>query len=130
MYPLSLNFLGSESGSKLVILDALDYSPFPVKRIFMILNCSKGEKRGCHSHLECWQGILVIRGSISVKTIHKNRTSPDYSYLFPGQVMKVVPHSTWLEIDILEDKTDILVLASHHFLESDYIRDFQKFLES
>ena len=101
--------------------------PFDVKRIYYLYDVPGGEDRGGHAHIELTQLIVAASGSFDVllndginkKIVTLNR--PDYGLL-------VVP-GIWRELMEFSSGGICLVLASHIYNESDYIRNIEKFKE-
>jgi hypothetical protein len=85
-----------------------------------------GAERGGHAHRTLRQLIIAASGSFDVvlddgherERIHLNRSSSGL-YLAP---------MVWREIDNFSGGSVCLVLASAHFDESDYIRDYSDYL--
>ena len=101
-------------------------SLFTVKRIYYLYDVPNLVTRGGHAHKNLSQLILPINGSfdihiddsISQKCIRLD--SSDKKSLF-------FPPGIWRELDNFTKGSICLVLASEKYLESDYIRDYQKF---
>jgi hypothetical protein len=108
------------------IVEGLKNLPFEPSRVFYLYDIPAGESRGAHSHKECQQFIIAASGSFEVsmddgvnkKTIVLNR--PYYGlHITPG---------IWAYEMNFSSGAICLVLASHRFSESDYIRDYIEFL--
>jgi UDP-2-acetamido-3-amino-2,3-dideoxy-glucuronate N-acetyltransferase len=114
-------------GGRLLAMNNLDSLPFSIKRIFVISDTEEKEIRGGHAHKECWQALIVTDGLAKInwvkhKTLKMHEMKLDWSLgIF------IIPPLTWIDIQILQDSTQILVLASESYLEDDYIRDFLMF---
>ena len=101
--------------------------PFPINRIFYLYDIPSGEDRGAHAHKECHQFLIAASGSFEVKvddgitkkTIFLNR--PNYGLHIPPGI--------WAEEINFSSGAICLVLASHKYDESDYLRDYKEFLE-
>jgi hypothetical protein len=123
-----LDIFQSEVGSKLASIDFLDTAPFPVKRVFIIMDGKRGETRGRHAHLECWQGLIVLQGKLSLTTTSLQDKRPIHRIMTKDCSIHILPPLTWVEIQIHEENSIVLVLASHNYSESDYIRSHSEFL--
>ena len=96
--------------------------PFEVKRIFYLYDIPGGESRGAHAHKECHQFLIATSGAfhvllndgISTKTVELNRP---YIGLH-------IPPGIWASEINFSSGSNCLVLASHEYDESDYIRDY------
>ena len=101
--------------------------PFAVKRVFYIYDIPGGQKRGAHSHMECHQILIPASGSfevdlmdgISTRTVLLNR--PYYGLHIPPGI--------WAAEKGFSSGAVCLVLTSHLYEASDYIRDYEQFLE-
>jgi hypothetical protein len=100
--------------------------PFNVKRVFYLYDIPGGESRGAHAHKECHQFLIAASGSFEVllddgktkRMIHLNRP---YLGLH-------IPPGIWASEVNFSSGSICLVLASHTYSESDYIRDYEKYL--
>ena len=117
---------GDERG-QLVALEEFKDIPFRVKRVYYMYDTAKGVTRGYHAH-KCLQQILIcIHGSCKIR-------------LDNGSEKKVVPlekpyeglyvsNNMWREMFDFSPDAVLMVLASEFYDESDYIRDYDEFLE-
>lgn len=101
--------------------------PFEIKRIFYLYDIPGGKDRGAHAHKECHQFLIAASGSFEVQ-------------LDDGYVKKTVllnqpyrglhiPPGIWASEVNFSSGAICLVLASHKYDESDYIRDYKYFLD-
>ncbi|WP_308991938.1 FdtA/QdtA family cupin domain-containing protein [Mariniflexile litorale] len=101
--------------------------PFEVKRIYYLYDVPSGEARGGHAHYELEQFIIAASGSFDViidDGINKKRVSLNR----PNLALHIVP-GLWRELDNFSSGSICMVLASHKYEESDYIRDYNEFME-
>tara|TARA_R110000868_G_scaffold8400_2_gene43699 strand:- start:314 stop:733 length:420 start_codon:yes stop_codon:yes gene_type:complete len=101
--------------------------PFDVKRIYYLYDVPSGEARGGHAHYELEQFIVAASGSFDViidDGINKKRVSLNR----PNLALHMVP-GLWRELDSFSSGSICMVLASHKYDETDYIRDYDKFLK-
>lgn len=121
---LPLNKIHNRAGN-ITIVEGKQNIPFDVKRIYYLYDIPGGEDRGGHAHLELKQLIVAASGSFDVllddgvnkKIVTLNR--PDFGLL-------VVP-GIWRELMEFSSGSICLVLASHKYDESDYIRNNESF---
>jgi len=85
-----------------------------------------GAERGGHSHYTCHEFIIVISGSFDV-TIDDGTNQHTYTLNRPNQGLLVVP-GIWRTLQNFSSGSVCLALASHHFDEEDYVRDYQEFM--
>ena len=101
--------------------------PFEVKRVFYSYDIPGGEDRGAHAHKECHQFLLAASGAYEVllddgvnkRTVLLNRP-------FFGLH---VPPGIWASEQAFSSGSICLVLASHGYTESDYIRSYEEYLD-
>ena len=123
---LPLSKVHNRAGN-LTVIEGEENLPFSVSRIYYLYDIPCGETRGGHAHRELYQLIVAASGSFNVllddgvnkKVVTLNR--PDYGLL-------VVP-GIWRELLEFSSGAMCLVLASHKYNESDYIRQYEDFIE-
>jgi len=101
--------------------------PFEVKRCFWIYGVPSTEVRGEHAHFECHQFIVCIAGSIQL--LLDNGTKREQLKLDRSTLGVHIPPKNWaIQYQYSKDAV-LLVFASHHYDEKDYIRDYGSFLK-
>lgn len=118
--------LDSKSGN-LSVLDRLDQKVFSPKRFFLVSGVPNGISRGGHAHRICWQFILAVNGSASVKVTNKIMTQN--FELKDKQFGLLVPPLNWLEFSLDTSEANLLVMASDYFSEDDYIYNLEEILK-
>ena len=117
---------GDDRG-QLVALEEYKDIPFAIKRVYFMYDTVAGVVRGHHAHKSLEQILVCIHGSCKVR-------------LDNGREKKVVPlerpyeglyiaHNIWREMFDFSSDAVLLVLASNLYDESDYIRDYDEFLQ-
>lgn len=102
--------------------------PFEIKRVYYLYDIPGGAERGGHAHKELEQFIIAMSGSFDIvlddgyaqERLHLNRS---YYGLYVGPMV-------WREMDNFSSGSVCLVLASEHYDESDYYRDYDEFLKT
>lgn len=127
MYEL-INFAvrGNYEGN-LVPLEINQDIPFEVKRVYYIWGTHHDVIRGHHAHRKLEQMIICIAGSCDFilddgqkrKTVHLS--SPNQGLYLKSNI--------WREFTNFSEDCVIVVLASEHYDESDYIRNYDQFLK-
>jgi hypothetical protein len=100
--------------------------PFEIKRAYYLYDVPGGSDRGSHAHKNLHQFIVAMSGSFDVvlddgkeqKRFHLNRS---YYGLYVCPMM-------WRLLDNFSSGAVCMVLASTHYDETDYIRDYDEFL--
>jgi hypothetical protein len=101
--------------------------PFNVKRAYYLYDVPGGESRGGHAHLELRQLMIAVSGSFNV-TLNDGKVKRTFILNRPYQGLLIVP-GIWRELDDFSSGSVCLVLASMIYKESDYIRDYQDFIQ-
>lgn len=100
--------------------------PFVPQRIFLTYDPNENS-RGAHAHRRCQQVLLCTSGSIKVKVhdgIHEEVITLDS----PREALWLGP-MIWAEEFNHSQGAVLLVLASDPYDESDYIRDFNNWMQ-
>ncbi len=100
--------------------------PFNIKRVYYIYDFDSNKSiRGYHAHKTLEQVLFCISGSFTLKLFdginyYEEKMNKPNIGLFIGKYI-------WHTMHNFSDNCIILVLASEHFDETDYIRDFNNF---
>lgn len=100
--------------------------PFDVRRVYYLYDVPGGESRGGHAHKELKQLIIAASGSFTV-TLDDGKVKRTFLLNRPYQGLYIVP-GIWRTLNDFSSGSVCLVLASHLYDESDYIRDYSDFL--
>jgi hypothetical protein len=112
----------------LTFIEGGRHVPFDIRRVYYLYDVPGGAERGGHAHKELHQLIVAMSGSFDVvlddgvekKRIHLNRS---YNGLYVCPMI-------WRELDNFSSGSVCMVLASNHYDESDYYREYQDFLNA
>lgn len=123
---LQLNKIHNPAGN-ITIVEGENNIPFHISRIYYLYDIPGGESRGGHAHKELFQLLIAASGSFEVmlddgsnkKIIRLNR--PNFGLL-------IVP-GIWRELFEFSSGAICLVLASHKYLEQDYLRDYESYIK-
>lgn len=100
---------------------------FDINRVYYIYKASSGITRGCHAHKELEQVLICLYGSIEI--VLDDGFQKEIIILDdPSKGLYVGP-KMWRTMKWLKDDSVLLVLASDYYDESDYIRDYDVFLD-
>ena len=100
--------------------------PFAIKRVFYLYDIPGGEDRGAHAHKECHQFLIAASGSFEIELddgVNKRTVVLNRPYFGLH-----IPPGIWAAEKGFSSGSICLVLTSHNYAESDYIRDYAKFL--
>lgn len=100
--------------------------PFKIGRTYYLYDIPGGESRGGHAHKELRQLIIAASGSFTV-TLDDGTVKRTFILNRPYQGLLVVP-GIWRTLDDFSSGSVCLVLASHKYEESDYIRNYNEFI--
>ena len=118
--------LGDDRGSLIAIEEGYN-APFDIKRVYYIFDTQEGVERGFHAHINLEQLCVVVKGNCTfVLDDGKKREEIKLDNPNQGLYMK---NLIWREMKNFSPDCVLVVLASEHYNESDYIRDYDKFLE-
>lgn len=118
--------LGDHRG-KLIALEANRQIPFDVKRIFYIYGTQERVPRGNHSHYKTKQFLICVNGSCKV-TLDNGNIKETYNLNKPN-IGLFQDKFIWGTMYDFSNDCVLIVLASEYYDESDYIRNYSKFLE-
>jgi hypothetical protein len=108
----------------LTFIESGRHVPFECRRVFYLYDVPGGEDRGGHAHRELQQLVIAASGSFDVtvddgavrRTHQLNRS---YTGLY-------LPPMVWGQLTNFSSGSVALVLASEHYDESDYYRDYDE----
>ncbi len=99
--------------------------PFDLQRVFYIYDVPGGEARGGHSHNELFQLIVAASGAFEV-LVDDGVNQHNYALNRPYQGL-LVPPGIWSKEHDFSSGSICMVLASDHYDETDYVRDYKVF---
>ena len=117
---------GDERGS-LIAIEQGHNAPFEIKRVYYIFDTKEGVERGFHAHINLKQICITVKGSCTfvLDDGHKREEikldNPNQGLFIEGLI--------WREMKNFSKDCVLLVIANEHYNESDYIRDYDKFLK-
>lgn len=114
----------SDKGNITVVENGITL-PFDVARVYYLYDVPGGEERGGHAHLDLRQLIVAASGCFDV-TLDDGSIKRTFTLNRPNIGLLIVP-GIWRELNNFSSGSVCLVLASHKYDESDYIRDYKFF---
>lgn len=113
------------TAGNITIVDGEESVPFPIKRVYYLYDVPGNEERGGHGHKELYQLIVAASGSFTI-TLYDGNIKRSFMLNHPNHGLMIVP-GIWRELTDFSSGSVCLVLASHQYEESDYIRDFEEY---
>ena len=121
---IELPRVASPSGSLTSISGGVTL-PFDIERVYYLYDIPGGETRGGHAHRQLHQLIVAASGSFDVllddgtnrRVVHLNR--PYFGLYLTNMI--------WRELLNFSSGGICLVLASAHYDEADYFREYDEF---
>lgn len=123
---VEIKLLGDDRG-QLISLESLKNVPFDIKRAYCIFANKDNSPRGFHAHKKLDQLLVCVTGSC--KIILDDGSMRDSVILDCPSKGLLVSNYTWREMHDFSQDCVLLVLASEHYDENDYIRSYDKFKE-
>jgi len=112
----------------LTFIEAEGHVPFEIKRVYYLYDVPGGATRAGHAHKQLHQLIIAMSGSFDItlddgnekQTYHLNRS---YFGLYICPMI-------WREIDNFSSGSVCMALASEHYDEADYYREYEAFIQA
>lgn len=102
------------------------HTPFDIKRVYYLYDVPGGAHRGGHGHKHLHQLLIAMSGSFDVQ-LDDGRTKFKY-HLNRSYYGLYIPPMMWREIDNFSSGSVCMVLASDHYDEGDYYRNYDDFM--
>ena len=115
----------SDRRGNLTVIEGNQDIPFNVKRVYYLYDVPGGESRGAHAHKALYQLIIAANGSFTV-TLNDGKHKKAYNLNRSYYGLLVVP-GIWRVLDDFSSGAVLLCLASEHYEEDDYIRNYKDF---
>jgi hypothetical protein len=110
----------------LTFVEARETIPFAIERVYYLYDVPGGESRGGHAHRQLEQFVIAAAGSFEV--LVNDGTHTERFFLNRSYYGLYIPRMVWREIDEFSSGSVCLVMASHHYDEGDYYREYDEFL--
>jgi WxcM-like, C-terminal len=111
---------------QVTVVELDERAPFPVRRVYWIHGVSAGDLRGHHAHRTTQQLMVAVNGAFEV-VLDDGRDTRRFRLDAPTRALWV-PGGLWRVFETLVDGSVMLVMASSHFDEREYIRDYDQYL--
>ncbi|MBA7497337.1 TDP-4-oxo-6-deoxy-alpha-D-glucose-3,4-oxoisomerase [subsurface metagenome] len=124
-----INFkkIGNNDVGFLTSLEENREIPFNIRRVYYVYNVPKEIKRGSHAHKRLEQILICMSGSVEIRVDDGNEKK--IIELNDPNKGLYIGLGVWHEMYDFSKSAVLLVLASEHYNESDYVRDYEEFLK-
>lgn len=124
---VDFSVLGDERGA-LIALESNNQIPFDINRVYYLYGTKQGVSRGFHAHKKLKQLAVCIKGSC--RFVMDDGDNKEEVILSTPDKGLLIDAMQWHEMYDFSDDCVLLVLANQPYDESDYIRDYSKFIEA
>jgi dTDP-4-dehydrorhamnose 3,5-epimerase-like enzyme len=122
---IDIKSLGDDRGD-LVSLEANKNIPFSIQRIYYIFDTEQDVSRGFHAHKKLKQVAFCIKGQCEM--ILDNGSERETALLNSPNKGVLIEQMLWREMHNFSHDCILMVVASEHYDEDDYIRDYEHFI--
>lgn len=123
---INFSAVGDNRGC-LVAIEAQKHVPFDIKRVYYVFDTRTDTSRGFHAHKALKQVAVCLSGSCRM-LLEDGEATEEVILDSPTKGL-VIDEMIWHEMHDFTEDCVMLVLASEQYDESDYIRDYDEFLE-
>jgi dTDP-4-dehydrorhamnose 3,5-epimerase-like enzyme len=99
--------------------------PFDIRRVYYIFDTQQGVARGFHAHRRLQQLLICVSGECRMVLDDGQRR--EEAWLDSPTRGLLIKSFVWREMHDFSPDCVLLVLASEHYEEADYIRDYEQF---
>lgn len=124
-YLIEFSKIGNSAVGYISVAENLKSVPFEIKRVFWTYYTPEELTRGHHAHYKTEQILIAASGRIIVHTEMPDGSKEAYVLDKPNTGLYLPPHC-WHYMEYSHTAVQ-LVLASELYIESDYIRDYEKY---
>ena len=122
----SISTHGDERGQLIALENMTELVPFEVKRVYYIFDTTPGTVRGKHAHRALRQVLICVSGACTIVCELPDGTRVAHRLDWPDRGL-LIEGLVWREMKEFSKDAVLLVLASEHYDEADYIRDYEVF---
>lgn len=118
---------GDERG-KLVVIEGAKEVPFAIKRVFYIYDSDSTVIRGKHANRESEFVLINVAGKSKVRIT--DGIEEMVVELDRPMMGVYIPKMIWKDMYDFSEDSVLLVLASTHYQDDEYIRDYKEYLSA
>lgn len=116
-----------DARGQLIALESLsEQVPFEIKRVYYIFDTTPGTVRGNHAHKNLKQVLICVSGACTISCELPDGTKVEHRLDWPNRGL-LIAGLVWRQMEHFSKDAVLIVLASEHYDESDYIRDYDAF---
>lgn len=116
---------GDERG-QLVVVEGMEDIPFEIKRVFYIYGSDSTVVRGQHANRRTEFVLINVAGNSKVR-VKDGKGNEGIFLLNRPHTGIYLPNMVWKEMYDFSEDSVLLVLASEHYDEGEYIRNYEEF---
>lgn len=116
----------TDSRGNLTFIESSRQIPFDISRVYYLYDVPSGAERGGHAHKELHQLIIALSGSFDV-VLDDGKEKQRFHLNRPYYGLYICP-MIWRELNNFSSGSVCMVLASNHYDEADYYRDYHEFM--
>lgn len=117
--------LGDDRGS-LVALEGKKTVPFAIQRVYYLFGTNPDVSRGFHAHKKLQQVAVCVTGRCRM-VLDDGKEREEVWLESPTEGL-LIGNMVWREMHDFSPDCVLLVLASEHYDEADYIRSYEDFI--
>lgn len=121
---IDLKEIADERGA-LVAIEGGRLVPFEIRRVYYLYDAKPDAPRGFHAHRALRQAAICVSGSCRM-VLDDGMRREEAMLDRPGRGL-LIREMIWHEMHDFSPDCVLLVLASEHYDEADYIRDYETF---
>ena len=116
----------SDPRGDLTFVESSRNVPFDIARVYYLYNVPVDADRGGHAHIDLQQVIFALSGSFRI-IVDDGLKREEYWLRDPRRGL-LINRLIWREMDRFSQGAVCMVLASNPYDETDYIRDYEVFM--
>ncbi len=125
-YEINIRQYGDDRG-KLTTIEGLNDVPFEIKRVYYISDVGLNKERAHHAHKNSKRVLSAIQGSCKA-VLYDGKLRKEF--ILNSKTKGIYfDKAVWCELSEFKDNAIVLALASEVYDESDYIRNYEEYIE-
>jgi dTDP-4-dehydrorhamnose 3,5-epimerase-like enzyme len=119
--------LGDDRGGLVALEIGMEKAvPFDIRRVYYIYHTAEGVSRGYHAHRDLKQVAICVAGRC--RMVLDNGITCEETWMDCPTKGLLIESMVWREMHDFSSDCVLLVLASEHYDEDDYIRNYSDFI--